>query len=87
MQTLVQESQSRKSLYDRVAAVIDSVRPMAQSDGGDFELVSVEDDGTVKVRLHGACVGCPSSEMTLTMGIERTLKDQIPEVTRVECVS
>ena len=79
-------SKSKKTLYDRVAAVIDAVRPMAQGDGGDIELVGVDPDGVVRVRLHGACVGCPSSAMTLTMGIERNLKDQVPEVTRVECV-
>lgn len=79
-------SKSRKTLYDRVAAVIDAIRPMAQSDGGDIELVGVDADGVVRVRLHGACVGCPSSAMTLTMGIERNLKDQVPEVTRVVCV-
>ncbi len=66
--------------------VLDSLRPIAQSDGGDIELVEVDEDGVVHVRLHGACVGCPSSAMTLTMGIERNLKDQIPEVTRVVCV-
>ncbi len=74
-----------RSLRDRVAAVIDAVRPMAQRDGGDIELVDVNLDGVVRVRLHGACVGCPSSALTLTMGIERNLKDQIPEVTRVVC--
>jgi Fe-S cluster biogenesis protein NfuA len=58
---------------------------MIQGDGGDIELVDVDADGVVHVRLHGACVGCPSASMTLTMGIERNLKDQIPEVTRVVC--
>ncbi|MFQ5494816.1 MAG: NifU family protein [Phycisphaerae bacterium] len=62
------------------------VRPMAQSDGGDIELVDVDDQGVVRVRLHGACVGCPSSAMTLTMGIERNLKQRVPEVTRVVCI-
>lgn len=66
-----------------MAAVIDTLRPMAQGDGGDIEFIGIDDQGVVTVRLHGACVGCPSSSMTLTMGIERTLRDQIPEVSRV----
>ncbi len=78
-------STARKRLYDRVAAVLDALRPMLQSDGGDIELVAVDVDGVVHVRLHGTCVGCPSSTQTLTMGIERNLKDQIPEVTRLVC--
>lgn len=75
----------KKKLYEQVASVIETLRPMAQSDGGDIELVDVDEDGIVTVRLLGACVGCPSSTMTLTMGIERNLKDQIREVTRVIC--
>jgi Fe-S cluster biogenesis protein NfuA len=78
--------QSQKPLRQRVEAVIDVLRPILQGDGGDLELVDVSDDGVVSVRLHGACVGCPSADMTLTMGIERNLKDQIPEVTRVVSV-
>ncbi len=58
---------------------------MAQADGGDIELVDIDVDGVVRVRLLGACVGCPSSAMTLTMGIERALREQIPEVKRVVC--
>ena len=75
----------KKKLYDRVVSVIETLRPMAQGDGGDIELVDVDEDGIVTVRLHGACVGCPSAAMTLKMGIERNLKDQIAEVTRVTC--
>ena len=77
------DSNLDKSLYDRVAAVIERIRPMVQGDGGDIELVDVAADGVVRVRLLGACVGCPSASMTLAMGIERQLKDQVPEVTRV----
>ena len=80
------EPKDARSLRERVSAVLDTLRPMLQSDGGDIELVDVEDDGVVKVRLQGACVGCPSASMTLGMGIERNLKDRIPEVTRVVCV-
>ena len=78
-------SKATKRVRDRVAAVLDALRPMVQGDGGDIELIDVDADGVVHVRLHGACVGCPSAGMTLTMGIERNLKDQIPEVTRVVC--
>lgn len=78
-------SQSLQSdLEDRVVAVLERIRPAVQSDGGDVELVSISDEGVVTVRLHGACVGCPSSKMTLQMGIERTLKENVPEVTHVE---
>lgn len=59
---------------------------MAQSDGGDIELVDVSPDGVVRVRLSGACIGCPSSETTISLGIERALKNRIPEITRVVCV-
>jgi Fe-S cluster biogenesis protein NfuA len=73
-------------MKESVQAVIDQIRPMLQRDGGDVELVSVEDDGLVKVRLQGACKGCPMSQMTLKNGIEKYLKQQIPEVDRVENV-
>jgi Fe-S cluster biogenesis protein NfuA len=65
----------------RVADIIDKIRPMLQADGGDIELVDVEEQtGVVKVRLQGACRGCPSAAMTLKMGVERHLKDRVPEV-------
>jgi len=72
-------------MLDKVQAVIDKIRPSLQADGGDVELVSVE-EGTVKVRLQGACRGCPMSQMTLKNGIERILKQEVPEVERVEGV-
>ena len=72
-----------KPLRDRVAAVLEKIRPLVQADGGDVELVDVDDEGVVSVRLKGACIGCPSAAITLTLGIERTLKEQVPEVTRV----
>lgn len=75
-----------KSLRQRVVAVLDQIRPLAQADGGDIELVDVDADGVVSVRLKGACIGCPSAAITLTLGIERNIKEQIPEVTRVVCV-
>ncbi|MHC4635452.1 MAG: NifU family protein [Planctomycetota bacterium] len=59
------------------------MRPNLQSHGGDIELLGVDEDNTVRVRLKGACSGCPSAAMTLKMGIERMLKEQIPEVKEV----
>ena len=70
-------------MREKVQAALDQIRVGLQMDGGDVELIAVEDDGTVKVRLVGACAGCPMSQMTLQMGIENTLKEQIPEVKRV----
>jgi Fe-S cluster biogenesis protein NfuA len=72
-------------MKESVQAVIDQIRPMLQRDGGDVELVGV-DEGVVTVRLQGACKGCPMSQMTLKNGIEKFLKQQIPEVDRVESV-
>jgi Fe-S cluster biogenesis protein NfuA len=75
-----------ESLRDRVASVLELIRPAVRADGGDIELVDVSQQGHVKIRFKGACVGCPSSGMTLTMGIERNLRNQIPEVTSVVAV-
>ena len=72
---------------ERVAKVINLIRPAVQSDGGDVELVDVTPDGIVRIRLHGACVGCPSSAITLQVGIERNLKAHVPEVRTVEAVA
>lgn len=73
-------------LKDQVEEVLGTIRPMLQADGGDVELVSVEDDGTVKVKLKGACGGCPMSRITLKRGIEVRMKQAVPEVTSVEAV-
>jgi len=70
----------------RVQEVLDQIRPALQADGGDVELVEVTDDGIVRVSLVGACRGCPISQLTLSNGVERVLKEQIPEVVRVEAV-
>jgi Fe-S cluster biogenesis protein NfuA len=72
------------TLREKVQEALDKVRPSLQADGGDVQLVDVEDTGIVKVRLTGACGGCPMSQMTLKMGIERILKQNVPEVTSVE---
>lgn len=71
---------------ERVEKVINLIRPAIQSDGGDVELIDLTPDGTVRIRLHGACVGCPSSQITLKVGIERNLKTHVPEVRKVEAV-
>jgi Fe-S cluster biogenesis protein NfuA len=72
-------------MKEQVAAAIDKIRPMLQRDGGDVELVDFE-EGIVKVRLQGACAGCPMSQMTIKNGIEKFLKEEIPEVKSVESV-
>jgi len=72
-------------MQEAIQVVIDKIRPMLQADGGDVELVSV-DNGVVKVRLQGACKGCPMSQMTLKNGIEKFIKKEVPEVERVEAV-
>lgn len=69
-------------MKEKVQNVIDKIRPMLQADGGDVELVDCV-DGVVTVRLKGACAGCPMSQMTLRNGIERALKNEIPEVKSV----
>jgi Fe-S cluster biogenesis protein NfuA len=73
-------------LKERVQEALDLIRPALQADGGDVELVDVAEDGVVKVALQGACRGCPMSQLTLANGVERVLKEQVPEVTRVEPV-
>ncbi|MDI6845103.1 MAG: NifU family protein [Candidatus Saccharicenans sp.] len=72
-------------MKERVEEVLNRIRPALQADGGDVELVDVV-DGVVTVRLKGACGGCPMSQMTLKMGIERLLKKEIPEVKSVVSV-
>ncbi len=71
-------------LKEKVESALNKVRPSLQADGGDVQLIDVDDQGVVKVRLTGACGGCPMSQMTLKMGIEKIIKQNVPEVTRVE---
>ncbi len=73
-------------MQEKVQKVIDAVRPMLQADGGDVELVEVTKDGIVRLRLTGACGGCPMSTYTLRMGIERKLREAVPEVKAIEQV-
>ena len=77
---------SAGSVREKVQNVINLIRPAVQADGGDIELVDVAPDGLVQIRFHGACHGCPSSNMTLHDGIQRNLRERVPEVTRVVAV-
>ncbi|MBS4021022.1 MAG: NifU family protein [Dethiobacter sp.] len=72
-------------MREKVEAALELIRPSLQMDGGDVTLVDVE-DGVVKVRLTGACAGCPMSQMTLSQGVERTIKSHVPEVKKVVAV-
>ena len=74
------------TLREKVDSALQKVKPSLQADGGDVQLVDVDDDGVVKVRLMGACGGCPMSQTTLKMGIEKVLKQNVPEIKSVESV-
>jgi Fe-S cluster biogenesis protein NfuA len=74
-------------MKEEVEAALGQIRPVLQRDGGDVELVEVTEEGVVKVRLTGACHGCPMAQMTLQMGIERVLKEAVPSVSAVEAVA
>jgi Fe-S cluster biogenesis protein NfuA len=71
-------------MKELVEKALEKVRPGLQRDGGDIELIDVKEDGVVQVKLTGACRGCPMSQMTLKMGVERILKEEVPGVTRVD---
>lgn len=73
-------------LKEKIEEALNKVRPALQADGGDVEFIDVDDEGVVTVKLTGACGGCPMSQMTLKMGIEKALKQSVPEVNRVESV-
>jgi len=83
---MMAEETKQQSLMERVEAALAKVRPSLQADGGGVELVEVTDDGIVKVRLQGACRGCPMAQMTLAMGIGRVLREEVPEVSDVQAV-
>ncbi|MGA2173298.1 MAG: NifU family protein [Sedimentisphaerales bacterium] len=80
------DKKAPNTFEQKVQTIIDAIRPNLQSHGGDVELVSTENDKTVKVRLQGACAGCPGAKMTLKMGIERLLKEKVPQVKEVIAV-
>lgn len=71
---------------ERVQQVIEQLRPSIQADGGDVEFLEFTEEGVVRIRLHGACVGCPSSSLTLQVGLERNLREHVPEFASVEAV-
>ena len=71
------------SLFDRVNAVVQRIRPAVQDDDGDIELVDVTEDKVARIRFHGACISCPSRSMTLQSGIEQNVCAQVPEITAV----
>jgi len=73
-------------MKEKVEAAINKLRVVLQGDGGDMELVDVTPDGIVKVRLKGACAGCPMAQMTLTNYVEQNLKKEVPEIKKVEAV-
>ena len=73
-------------MQEKVEKALMKVRSFLQADGGDVELVEVTEEGVVRVKLTGACGGCPMASMTLKTGIEKTLKEEVPEVKRVEAV-
>ncbi|MBN1647069.1 MAG: NifU family protein [Spirochaetales bacterium] len=73
-------------MEERIKQAIEDIRPSLQADGGDIEFVSLSSDNVVSVKLTGACHGCPHAQMTLKMGVEKYLKDQVPEVQSVESV-
>ncbi len=81
------EAKADNGINERVQSVIDTIRPALQANGGDIEFVGMDEStGVVSVRLQGACKGCPGAQMTLKMGVERRLKEHVPEVTQVVAV-
>jgi Fe-S cluster biogenesis protein NfuA len=73
-------------MREQVQAILDEIRPSLNVDGGDIQLINVKEGGVVEVKLTGACQGCPMAVMTLKMGVERLLKERLPEVTEVVAV-
>lgn len=73
-------------MREQIEQALEKIRPALERDGGGVELVDVEEDGIVRVRLTGACGGCPMSQMTLKQGVERIVKQMVPEVKAVESV-
>ena len=73
-------------MKEQVQEALEDIRPQLQADGGDIELIEVTAEGVVKVRLVGACAGCPGAQMTLQLGVERVIKERVPEIKAVEAV-
>jgi Fe-S cluster biogenesis protein NfuA len=83
---LIGFAQQEVRMREQIEQALDKIRPALERDGGGVELVDVEEDGVVRVRLTGACGGCPMSQMTLKQGVERIVKQLVPEVKAVESV-
>ncbi len=81
----LEESKMAEALEKRVKEALEEIKPQIQADGGDIDLIAVENK-TAKVRLRGACAGCPMSALTLKQGVERLVKARVPEIDRVEAV-
>ena len=75
-----------ETIKKKVEKALEEIKPRIQADGGDIELVAIENE-TVKVRLRGACAGCPMSMLTLKQGVERIIKERVPEIQSVEAVN
>jgi len=75
-----------QTLEERVKSVLDEIRPFLQRDGGDVEFIELTEDNIVRVKLQGACAGCPMAQITLTRGVEARIKEDIPEIEAVENV-
>lgn len=80
------EANKEQSFEQKVKDLIETVRPMLQGHGGDIEFVGVEEDNTVKVRLQGACSGCPGARMTLKQGVEQMMREKLPELKEIVAV-
>jgi Fe-S cluster biogenesis protein NfuA len=80
------DANTEQTIEEKVKEIIETIRVSLQSHGGDVELVGIDEENTVSVRLQGACQGCPGATMTMKMGIERVLKEQIPEIKQVVAV-
>ena len=76
-----------ENMSEKIENALETIRPYLRADGGDVDLVSVSEEGIVEVRLTGACVGCPMSQMTLRAGVERALMREVPGIRRVEAVA
>jgi Fe-S cluster biogenesis protein NfuA len=76
-----------ENMSEKIENALETIRPYLRADGGDVEFVSLSDEGIVEVRLSGACVGCPMSQMTLRAGVERALMREVPGIRRVEAVA
>lgn len=74
-------------IKQKVESALENIRPYLKADGGDVELVNISEDGVVEVKLTGACVGCPMSQMTLRAGVERAVIREVPGIRRVEAVN